>query len=78
MGVDKTAWRGASVEYEAAPLVCTRPISSHSRWPSVKGLLPKSTATVNRPLLTLTALLVTGPETRIPPVLVLNNVKVRS
>ena len=74
-GTGVNCWRGVSVVKGLAPLVST-PISSQLVWP-VNTPGPKSTSTVNRPLVTTTALLVTGPAMGTPPVLVLNSVKVR-
>ena len=61
-GVGVSCCRGASVVKLPAPLVST-PISSQLVSP-FQTPAPKSIITVNRPLVTTTALLVTGPADR--------------
>ena len=76
-GVDVRSWRGASVVNALPPLVRTE-ISSQFVEP-LKTLEPKSIVARNNPLLlTATAVLVIGPATGLPPLLVLNSVNVRS
>src|ERR1039457_1584323 len=74
-GVGVIGWRGASVAKAVAPFVRTA-ISSQLDVP-VKAPAPKSTSTVNTPLVTRTALLVTGPAMATPLVLVVKSEKVR-
>ena len=66
LGAGVSCWRGVRVEKLFAPLVLTA-ISSHLSGPV--NAFPKSTVVVNRPLLTATAVLVTGPATRLPSTL---------
>ena len=60
-GVGVNCWRGAKVVNVLTPLVST-PICNQLVAP-VNTPGPKSISTVNRPLVTPTALLVTGPAT---------------
>ena len=74
-GVGVTCCRGRGCEM-FAPLVLTA-IASQLLVP-VKTPGPKSTSVVNRPLVTATAVFVTGPAMALPVVFVLKSVNVRS
>ena len=75
-GTGVNCWRGASVVKLFAALVLTA-IASQLLVP-VNAPDPKSTSVVNRPLVTATAVLVTGPAMATPVLLVANSVNVRS
>src|ERR1035437_1854374 len=74
-GVGVSSWRGFSVVKLLTPFVST-PIANQLVWP-VNTPGPKSTSTVNSPLVTMTPLVGTGPATALPPLLTLNSENVR-
>ena len=76
-GVAINLCRGASVVKLPVPVVRAA-ISSQRCAPILNGLLPKSSVTLNTPLLTATAELVAGPATKGPPVEPPKIVNVRS
>jgi hypothetical protein len=69
--------RGARISNTAAEPFVRVAISSQRSAPG-KIPAPKSTLTVNKPLVTETAEFVTGPLITAPPTFVANRVKVRS
>ena len=76
-GVGVTAWRGVNVPNAPPPLVRT-PSSSQRGLPRLNTLPPKSSVTVNAPLATATALLVSVAETCVPAPTASHALKVRS
>ena len=71
-GTGVSCWRGVKGMKLLAPVLVSTLISNQLVGP-VNGSEPKSICTVNRPLLTMTPLLVTGPAMGEPPVLVMNS-----
>jgi len=59
-------WRVVSIAKDPLPLV-RRPMPSQRALP-LKAAAPKSSGTVNSPLLTAVAAFVSGPAIRLPPV----------
>src|SRR4051812_46582628 len=76
-GVAVSAWRGVNgIRAAATPLLRTA-ISSQRASPG-KADAPKSSGTVNRPLLTTVGAFVIGPANTAPPIFVGKSVNVRS